>query len=220
MQYEDFHKIPRLEPTEDQFHAVRHFSPRYFKTLEHCLPMSALRSRVLLEKLSLSAIQQIPRLLCNPKVHYRVHNSPPPVPIPSQVHSVHTFPPCFPKIHSNIILPSTPRSSQWSHPFRFSNQNILRVPIVHACYMPRPSHHPNNIWCRVQVTEPLVMQFSLTPHPVISSLLGRSFNQKKILLNASFCNFLRSLLVRSSYVRMFSSTICSQTLSVYAFPLE
>jgi len=33
--------------------------------------------------------------------------------------SVHTFPLYFPKIHSNIIFPSAPRSSVWSSPFRF-----------------------------------------------------------------------------------------------------
>jgi hypothetical protein len=35
--------------------------------------------------------------------------------------------PYFPKIHYNINLPSTPTSSQWSLPFRFSNWNIVRV---------------------------------------------------------------------------------------------
>jgi hypothetical protein len=65
-----------------------------------------------------SASQEIPCLLWNPKVHYRVHNSPPLIPVLDQMHPVHTFPPFFPKIPSNIILPSTPRSSKWSLPFR------------------------------------------------------------------------------------------------------
>jgi len=37
----------------------------------------------------------------------------------------HTFPPYFPKIHSNIDLQSMPVSSEWSHPFRFSGQNFV-----------------------------------------------------------------------------------------------
>jgi hypothetical protein len=36
------------------------------------------------------------------------------IPLLKQMHPVHTFPPYFFKLHSNIILPSTSRSSEWS----------------------------------------------------------------------------------------------------------
>jgi hypothetical protein len=41
---------------------------------------------------------------------------------------------CFKNKHVNIIIPSTPRSSQWCLPFRFSDQNFVYIfHTSHAC---------------------------------------------------------------------------------------
>jgi hypothetical protein len=53
------------------------------------------------------------------EVHYRDRKGQPLVRILSQTNPVDIFRPYYPKIPSNIILPSTPRSYEMYLPFRF-----------------------------------------------------------------------------------------------------
>jgi hypothetical protein len=50
-----------------------------------------------------SATQEFPNILSNRNVYYRVQNSPPLVPILSQIKEIHNTPSYLSKIHSNIV---------------------------------------------------------------------------------------------------------------------
>jgi hypothetical protein len=82
------------------------------------------------------------------------------------------IPPCFHKIHSNIILHSTRGSPEMSRPQRLPNQNIVRISHrSHACCIPHPSHPPwcdlpRNISWTVEFMKLLIMQSSPASHLV------------------------------------------------------
>jgi hypothetical protein len=111
-----------------------------------------------------SASPEIPRILWNPDVYYRIHKCPPLVPILSQINSV---PPQFLKISFNIMFLSRSRLSNWSPSLRFLYQ--IRYVLLPPCMSHTPPksffwfHCPNNILCRVRSIKQPVMQSSPFP---------------------------------------------------------
>jgi hypothetical protein len=105
-----------------------------------------------------SASQEIPSILWNPRVHYRIHKCLPPVPILSQINKVHSSPLHFLRIHltssshlclglpSGLFSSGLPRSSKWSLLVRSLHQNpACTSPVSHTCHMPHPSHPWNEV---------------------------------------------------------------------------
>jgi len=85
-----------------------------------------------------SAIQEIPHILWNTKVHYLTYKESATV---FYLETDKSSPqlPYFSKIHSNFTLPSMPRSSKWSLPFRFPTK-VLYAFLIYPIHVTCTAH--------------------------------------------------------------------------------
>jgi len=70
-------------------------------------------------------------ILWNSEIHYRIHISPPLIPIPINMIVMHPILVCSFKNYFNIILPSTPMFTKWPLSLRFPHQTSVCISLLH-----------------------------------------------------------------------------------------
>jgi hypothetical protein len=114
-----------------------------------------------------AATQDLTSILCNTKVHYRIHKGLSLVPILSHINPIHTIPSYLSKIHFNIVhhlhlgLPSGLFPSGLFPPISYMHSSSP----PHSCYMfclsyPPWLYHSNYTLRRVQLMNLPIVQFS------------------------------------------------------------
>jgi hypothetical protein len=103
------------------------------------------------EAASCAVTQELPNILWNPKVHYRVHKSPPLAPILSQINPIHITPSY---LRSILILATCVRLGLPSGLFPSGFPTKILYAFLYPCYMPCPSHPPWLSWKAAKTSLP------------------------------------------------------------------
>ena len=146
-----------------------------------------------------AASQEIPRISQNPKVHYRTHKRPPPVPILGQTNPVHITTSHLLEIHPNIIHSSRPRSPQWSLSLRFPHQDPIHPPLLtHMRHMPSPSNY-------------IIRRNSCPKHVHIDNILRNKRTKKNIHKRGFIADIIQRWTVNKTYKKIDKSLIYQGT---------
>jgi len=161
-------QLPLQKPTGNIIHTWRHRRAVFIqivhitRTLKYSVITNSMEQSPCWETSSLAANQEVTFLLWNPTVHYSIDKSPPLAPLLGKMNAVNNFQLHLSDIHSYIILPSMPRSSElFFFLLGFPNKILYAlVCVLYALPISSSLIDRPNIWWGLQVVKLLIMYSS------------------------------------------------------------